>query len=304
VDLDPDLASVVDAVPAWAGKDVRAEILGGGITNRNFRVDVDGESFVVRLSGRDTELLGIDREAERSASEAAHAAGVGPEVVAFLPKQRALITRFVHAQPLPAEDLEKPEVMDAVVKAVRAIHGMAEIPSAFDSFRVVREYRDTAEIHGVRVPATFRQALHAADRIAVAFGRRPVPIRPCHNDLLNANFLLLDGQVFLVDYEYAGMGDLFFDLGNFSINNGISEAAEELLLERYFGQVSSAARARLKLMKIMSDFREAMWGVVQQGISTLDFDYVDYADRHFARCLKSAEDDRFGTWLDDAPEDL
>jgi thiamine kinase-like enzyme len=304
VDLDPDLASVVDAIPAWAGKDVHAEVLGGGITNRNFRVDVDGESFVVRLSGRDTELLGIDREAERAASEAAHAAGVGPAVVAFLPKQRALITRFIDAQPLPAEDLEKPDVMDAVVKAVQAIHGMAPIPSAFDAFRVVRDYRDTAEIHGVRVPATFRQALHAADRIAVAFGRRPVPIRPCHNDLLNANFLLLDGKVFLVDYEYAGMGDLFFDLGNFSINNGISEAAEELLLERYYGNVSSAARARLKLMKIMSDFREAMWGVVQQGISTLDFDYVDYADRHFARCLKSAEDDRFGTWLDDAPEDL
>jgi thiamine kinase-like enzyme len=304
VDLDPDLALVVDAIPAWAGKDVRAEVLGGGITNRNFRVDVDGEPFVVRLSGRDTEQLGIDREAERRASEAAHEVGVGPEVVAFLPKQRALVTRFLNAQPLPAEDLEKPEVMDAVVKAVRAIHGMAPIPSAFDAFRVVRDYRDTAEIHGVRVPATFRQALHAADRIAVAFGRRPVPIRPCHNDLLNANFLLRDGKVFLVDYEYAGMGDLFFDLGNFSINNGISEDAEELLLERYFGHVSAAARARLKLMKIMSDFREAMWGVVQQGISTLDFDYVDYADRHFARCLKSAEDDRFGTWLDDAPEDL
>jgi thiamine kinase-like enzyme len=304
VDLDPDLASVVDAVPAWAGKDVRAEVLGGGITNRNFRVNVDGESFVVRLAGRDTELLGIDRKAERRASEAAHAAGVGPEVVAFLPKQRALITRFVDAQPLPPGDLEKPEIMAAVVEAVRSIHGMAPIPSAFDAFRVVRDYRDTAEIHGVRAPATYRQALHAADRIAVAFGRRPVPIRPCHNDLLNANFLFRDGKVFLVDYEYAGMGDLFFDLGNLSINNGISEGAEELLLERYFGRVSASARGRLKLMKIMSDFREAMWGVVQQGISTLDFDYVDYADRHFARCLKSAEDDRFGTWLDDAPEDL
>jgi thiamine kinase-like enzyme len=100
------------------------------------------------------------------------------------------------------------------------------------------------------------------------------------------------------------MGDLFFDLGNFSINNGISEAAEEQLLDRYFSGAAPAARARLKLMKIMSDFREAMWGVVQQGISTLDFDYVDYADRHFARCLQGAEDDRFGSWLDDAPEDF
>jgi thiamine kinase-like enzyme len=104
----------------------------------------------------------------------------------------------------------------------------------------------------------------------------------------------------IVDYEYAGMGDPFFDLGNFSINNGISEQAQERLLELYFGAARATGRARLKLMRIMSDFREAMWGVVQQGISTLDFDYVGYADRHFARCLESAGDDRFGAWLEDA----
>jgi thiamine kinase-like enzyme len=105
----------------------------------------------------------------------------------------------------------------------------------------------------------------------------------------------------IVDYEYAGMGDRFFDLGNFSINNGISDDARERLLEGYFGRATPANRARLHLMQIMSDFREAMWGVVQQGISTLDFDYVDYAERHFDRCLRAAGDDRFGAWLGDAP---
>jgi thiamine kinase-like enzyme len=96
------------------------------------------------------------------------------------------------------------------------------------------------------------------------------------------------------------MGDLFFDLGNFSINNGISEQAQQRLLELYFGAVRPSGRARLMLMRIMSDFREATWGVVQQGISTIDFDYVGYADRHFVRCLESAGDERFGTWLEDA----
>jgi thiamine kinase-like enzyme len=106
--------------------------------------------------------------------------------------------------------------------------------------------------------------------------------------------------VIIVDYEYAGMGDRFFDLGNLSINNGISEQAEEMLLELYFGRVTPAAQARLQLMRVMSDFREAMWGVVQQGISTLDFDYVGYADRHFQRCLTNAGDERFGEWLSGA----
>lgn len=304
MDLEPDLAAVVAAMPAWAGSDVRAEVLGGGITNRNFRVEIGDETFVVRLSGKDTELLGIDRDAERLATQAAHEVGVAPEVVAFLPERRALVTRFVEAVPLPPEDLERPKVLAAVVDSVRAIHGMKPLPSNFDAFEVVRDYRDTAEIHGVRAPAACREALEVADRIAVAFGKRPMPDVPCHNDLLNANFLVQGGRVVIVDYEYAGMGDLFFDLGNLSINNGISEDSQERLLELYFGAAGPANRARLKLMRIMSDFREAMWGVVQQAISTLDFDYVDYADRHFARCLASAGDERFGTWLRDAPGDL
>jgi hypothetical protein len=111
VHLEPDLAAVVAAMPAWEGRDVRAEVLGGGITNRNFRVDVGDETFVVRLSGKDTELLGIDRDAERLATKAAHEAGVAPEVVAFLPDHRALVTRFVEAKPLPPEDLERQEVL-------------------------------------------------------------------------------------------------------------------------------------------------------------------------------------------------
>jgi thiamine kinase-like enzyme len=298
--LDPDLASVLAAVPAWSGLEPEVVPLGGGITNRNFRVDIAGQSFVVRLSGKDTELLGIDRAAEHLAAAAAAAAGVAPEVVEFLPELRALVTRFVEADPLPPEDLERREVLERVVRSVKSIHEMGRIPSTFDAFRVVREYRAVAEEHGVRVPAEYGRALALADRVQLAVGRAPIPVRPCHNDLLNANFLVKDGRVLIVDYEYAGMGDLFFDLGNLSINNGISDDAQMLLLELYFGAATPARVARLKLMRIMSDFREAMWGVVQQGLSTLDFDYVDYASRHFARCLEGAGDARFRGWLEDA----
>src|SRR6266508_2283149 len=77
--LDPDLASVVAAVPAWSGLEPKVASLGGGITNRNFRVDIAGQSFVVRLFGKDSELLGIDRAAEHQAATSAAKAGVAPE---------------------------------------------------------------------------------------------------------------------------------------------------------------------------------------------------------------------------------
>ncbi len=104
----------------------------------------------------------------------------------------------------------------------------------------------------------------------------------------------------IVDYEYAGMGDVFFDLGNFSVNHSFDDDADRDLLEAYFGEVTAGRWARLKLMRIMSDFREGMWGVVQQGLSSLDVDYVEYANRHLERCRRNAEEPQAARWLEDA----
>ena len=296
-DLDPALAATIAAIPEWDGLEPEVTPITIGITNRNFRVDIGGESFVVRLSGKDTDLLGIDRAAENKAASAAARAGVAPQVFAYLPERSALITRFVQGSHIPEEDLEREDVLGAVVRSVKAIHAGPTIPSSFPVFRIVEDYRAIAEARGVTVPAAYDEAHAKADDIERAFAVRPLTDRPCHNDLLNANFLLDGDHVWIVDYEYGGMGDLFFDLGNLSINNGLSPDAQELLLRLYFGDVTDAHRARLQMMRIMSDFREAMWGVVQQAISTLDFDYVDYAGRHFARCLATASDERFDAWL-------
>jgi thiamine kinase-like enzyme len=303
VRTDPVLEDVVRRLPGWSERaEVRTEPLEGGITNRNFRVEIDGAAYVVRLAGADTELLGIDRRVEEAAARAAAEVGVGPEVVLFLPELGCLVTRYVEGEQIPPADLEREEVLRAVVRSIRAIHEGPGIPGEFWAPAVCRAYREVAASKGVPIPAAYDRLIEVAGEIEAAFAAAPSPRRPCHNDLLNANLLRRGDHVWIVDYEYAGMGDRFFDLGNFSVNNGLSEEARERLLELYFGEVRPAHRARLALMRILSDFREAMWGVVQQGISTLDFDYVDYARRHFERCLESAADPRYRSWLADAAE--
>ena len=112
---------------------------------------------------------------------------------------------------------------------------------------------------------------------------------PCHNDLLALNFIDDGERTWIVDWEYAGMGDPYFDLANFAVNNGLDPEGEALLLDAYGGGDPRA----LTLMRFMSDFREAMWGVVQQGISTLDFDYVEYAQQHFDRMARTEADSSF-----------
>lgn len=296
--LPADLVAAIEAVPGWNVGAVSAfSELTGGITNRNFKVEIGEDAFVVRLVDPDTALLGIDRAAEEEAGRAAAAAGVGPEVVAALPG--ALVTRFVDGTPIPQEDLEREEVLASVVRSVRLFHACPPIGSTFPVFRIVERYRDLGASRGVPIPTAYADAHTAAGRIEAAFARAPMPLITCHNDFLNANLLGEGDHTWIVDYEYAGMGDPFFDLGNLSINNGLDEPAQELLLRLYLGEVHDVHRARLGLMRVMSDFREAMWGVAQQALSTLELDYVDYADRHFDRSLASAADPRFDAWLDD-----
>jgi thiamine kinase-like enzyme len=262
------------------------EPLGGGITNHNFKVALDGEVVVLRIGGKDTSLLGIDREDEHGASRAAAEIGVGAEVVDFVRPEGYLVTRFIEGEPIPVEEMRRPETIDRVARTLRRIHEGPAFPGRFDSFRVVETYAETAREHGVAVPDRYGWAREIAGRIEQARGRAEP--RPCHNDLLNANFLDDGESIRIVDWEYAGMGDPFFDLANFSINHELRDEENEAFLRAYFGASQPANAAALTLMRFMSDFREAMWGVVQQGISELDFDFVAYADEHFGRLERTA----------------
>lgn len=299
---DPQLDAVIAAVPEWRGHEPTITPIEAGRTNRNYRVDVGSATFFLRLSHEDTALLGIDRVAEYEAALAAAASGVGPEVVAHLPEHGCLITAWVAGEPLAEGDMEQESVLADVARVVSTIHAGPALPATFDAFRIVEAYRRVSVERGVPIPEAYGPAHAHAERIEAAFARAPVPARPCHNDLLSDNFLKGTDGFWLVDYEYSGMGDPFFDLGNLSINNGLSEASQETLLRLTFGEPTQAHRARLQLMRIMSDYREAMWGVIQQGLSTLDIDYVAYADRHFERLLRSMADERFERWLEQAAE--
>ena len=287
--LEPELG-------AAAGPPVPLE---GGITNRNYRIRFGDLECVLRLPGRDTNLLGIDREAERLACEEAARLGVGPALVAA--GEGYLVTEFLDAEPIDGDRLRtEPE---SAARALREFHASAvELPTRFWVPELLGDYERIVLERGGTLPAAYRDAQSLARVIADALPlERPVP---CHNDLLPANILALHsapGHALLVDWEYAGMGHFMFDLGNLAINNEFEKHSQDRLLEAYFGEPpSDGRRAALALMRVMSDAREAAWGVVQGVISELEFDFADYADQHFARLARSASDPRLQEWLDGA----
>ena len=236
---------------------------------------------------------------------AAAGVGVGPEVVAFIRPEGYLVTRFIEGRPIEIEAMRRPERLAGVAAALRRVHDGPAIPGLFVPFRIVEAYRALALERGVAIPPEYDLALAIARRIELAFLTAPLELRPCHNDLLNANFIADGVRIRIVDWEYAGMGDPFFDLGNFSVNHELGLDDEAALLAAYDATPSPrpARLARLRLMRLVSDFREAMWGVLQQGISTLDVDFRAYAAEHFERLLAGAAGLRFENLLREAAGD-
>jgi thiamine kinase-like enzyme len=289
-ELRDELVAALQRVPELAAAELTLTALSGGITNRNFLITVAGrpERYVIRLAGNDTHLLGISREVEHAATVAAAGVGVGPEVSAFIRPEGYLVTRFIEGSPVSDQAVHRPETLQRVGDSLRRIHDGPPIPGLFIPFRIVEAYRALAAARGVAIPPEYELAMAFARRIELVFLTNPVELRPCHNDLLNANFIDDGARIRIVDWEYAGMGDPFFDLGNFSVNHGLAPDEDAEVLRAYEQDVRSDRLARLTLMRVVSDFREAMWGVLQQGISTLDVDFVAYAGEHFERLLANA----------------
>jgi thiamine kinase-like enzyme len=304
-ELRDSLVAALGRLPELAGRELVLTALSGGITNRNFLVTIPGadDRYVIRLAGNDTHLLGISREVEHAATVAAAGVGVGPEVTAFIRPEGYLVTQFIEGSAVSDEAVHRLDTLQRVAQSLRRIHDGPPIPGLFVPLRIVEAYRALAAARGVRIPAEYELAAAIGRRIELACLAAPIEPRPCHNDLLNANFIDDGARIRIVDWEYAGMGDPFFDLGNFSINHELTPEQDGHLLAAYDGGAVRPARlARLTLMRVVSDFREAMWGVLQQGISTLDVDFVGYAGEHFDRLLANASTPAFERALRDTAD--
>jgi len=282
-------------------RNLNAAFLAGGITNQNYRVDADGESFVLRVPGGNTKLLGIDRQHELYNHRVAAAAGVAPGFVDWIEPEGCLVTRFIGGRKIPPEQLRAPEMIRRVAKALLRIHTGPYFRGVFSPFRTFERYRAIALERNAPLPDEIAEVEKMKCEIERAlYVQSPLVPRPIHADLLTDN-ILADGEtVRVLDWEYSGMGDTFFDLANFAAHHQFGAEEERCLLQSYFGECCEPDAARLGLMRIMSDLREAMWGVVQVRLSTLDFDFVGYSAKFFKRMWRQIAVQPYPNWLKSA----
>jgi thiamine kinase-like enzyme len=271
-----------------------------GLTNTNYRVCVDGECFVLRISGQNTERLGINRAHEAAALQTAAAAGLGPEIVAFIKPEGHLVTRWIDGRHWDDKEFRTPENVRLLTETVKRIHALPPNGAIFSPFQRVLSYLETACSFAVPLPSGFDGCLQTMRAVQDDQRRDTSDWQHfCHNDLVSVNYLYVEAQqrIVVLDWEFAGWGDIYYDLATVVYTHDsegpIPPDLEEVMLSRYFGAATPWQRWRLLGMKYMLMLFTGMWGLAQHGMQQAGlipavegFDYREFAEYLFSHDIQ------------------
>jgi thiamine kinase-like enzyme len=286
----------------WPGSQIQIEPIAAGLTNQNFRVDVDGRHLFVRLPGASTDLLAVDRANELQNTRTAATAGVGPRVVHHDPASGALVLEWIDGRTMSNAAFAEPGMPARIADALRRLHAGPRFRDDFDMFLLSRRYLALVDERSIPIPSGYRERLALVPRIEAALAAHPLPSVPCHNDLLAENYLDDGERLWIVDYEYSGNNDPTFELGNTAQELQFDGSRVRELCAAYFGpeqfaREGPALLARMRLQMIMSDVGWTLWAAIQARISPIDYDFTGWANDRWARATAMLDGHDFEGWL-------
>ena len=295
--------AIIDEVMAratsWAGVAAEVRPLSGGLTNHNYLVAAGAQRFVVRIPGRATELLAVDRENELHNTRAAAEAGVGPRVLEHFPDLQVMVLEYLEGETMSGVTLRSPEMARRMGESLRMLHAGPRFLQDFDMFRLVEYYLGVVDEHRVRIPEDYLARQPVIAEVERALGAHPLPTVPCHNDLMAENYIFDGARLRILDYEYSGNNDPCFELGNTAQECAFDEDLRARLCESYFGRADPFLLARMNLNALMSDVGWTLWAAIQAKISTIDFDFWGWAEERWGRAVEVLDSDRLVDWLRD-----
>jgi thiamine kinase-like enzyme len=280
------LCEATNRIEFLRGVDTSNAVRLGGLTNINYRVDHNGESFVVRMPGAKTDEF-INREAEEFAAVSAAAAGVNTDVL-FFAVDGLMVTRFVaNSMTMNSSRFRDHGAVARAGRLIRQLHQNAErFKSEFNVFSLIDSYKSNLDRKSSPMPARYEEAVPLVAATREALGSMVVALVPSHCDPLCENFLDTGERMFLIDFEYAGNTDPMWDLADLSVEAGFNRIQDQRLLEAYFGGVPKAADVgRMVAFKAMCDVLWALWGKVQDVNGNQAEDFARYADHRLSRAL-------------------
>ncbi|MBC7878855.1 MAG: phosphotransferase family protein [Anaerolineales bacterium] len=293
------IEQVVAQIDDWKGKEISIHHLSGGLTNTNFKVEVDGTSYFVRVPGEGTELLAIDRNNEYHSARAAGQAGVGPKVLYHLPEYSVMVLEFLQGTTMSKESLNAAGMPNRMADSIKRLHAGERFLLDFNMFRLTEYYLSLCKERNILIPNGYLERMKIVNEIEKAMTLHPIETVPCNNDLLAENYIDDGKQLWLIDYEYSGNNDPTFELGNTCQEMQFNDEQIKEVCSTYFGEATPALIARMKLNMIMSDVGWGLWAAIQASISTIDFDFWGWAIERWGRAVEKMDSAEFSLWMEE-----
>ena len=291
------IEEVVFKINEWKGKNISIQPLSGGLTNTNFKVEVDGTPYFVRVPGESTELLAIDRNNEHHNAKAAAQAGVAPKVLHHLPEYNVMVIEFLNGKTMSKDSLNETGMPTRMAQTIKKLNKGPRFYSDFNMFRLTEYYLSLCKERHIRIPDGYLDRTSTVAQIERAMNVNPLPAVPCNNDLLAENYIDDGRQLWLIDYEYSGNNDPTFELGNTCQEMQFNDEQINEVCAAYFGKAAPDMIARMKLNMIMSDVGWGLWAAIQANISTIDFDFWGWAIERWGRAVEKMDSKEFEEWL-------
>lgn len=301
-EVSADLLARIAAVPELADH-TDVQDLSGGLTNRNLKVTTPRGIYVARLSSPESSLLAIDRTNEHANSRSAALSGAAPDVIAYAPEVNVLAVRFLEGRTWSNADVLAPENATRIAESCRRLHAGPRFVNDFNMLQLQPHYLSIVQEMDFRLPDGYLDYTDHVAAIAEALAKRPQKTVPCNNDLLAANFIETPEQVWLIDFEYSGNNDPFFEIGNVWSEAAGNPDQLERLVAAYVGHPSTSLTARAKLWGLVGKYGWMLWASIQGGTSELDFDFWSWGMEKYDRAVTEFNSPDFGRLLQEVAAD-
>lgn len=297
---DEQLNGMFEEFPVLAGRSRQLDELSGGLTNRNVKITTPDGVYVARCCDMGSNFLGIDRAREFHNTKAAAQAGVGAAVIDYRPDMGILLLSYLEGQTLDNDDFQRPEILRKAAAAVRALHEGPRFQGRFNMFERQPTYLKTVMDNGFRLPADYFDHADTFNEIARVLTATDRTTVPCNNDLLAGNFIEDGDRIWLIDYEYSGNNDPCFELGNTWAECQMSTDQLDDYVSAYYGRRLRHKIARAHLQGIVGKYGWTLWGCIQNGSSTIDFDFWGWAMERYEGAVAAFKGPDLARLLDDA----
>jgi len=282
---------LIKLIPEWNGKLIKVNPINSGITNINFEVIVGKKSFF--LSMPDSELLNIDYKNKYYNNKICGEINISPRVIHFIESENLLVTEFIKSK--VSSMFQSSKEIEQLVKNIKLLHNANPFLRKFDMFNQINYYQSILKKDAlpkklfkyVKNINTLKQKLYLPNDKLV----------PCHNDLLAANIINKDNQIFIVDFDYSGNNDPCFELGNLSVEMEYDDEQINKLVMFYYGEINENIISRVNLQGVVSDIGWSLWSYVQVNNSNLNFDYSTHAIYRLERAINKMESKEYELWI-------